>query len=160
MFTPFVSILSLFPLFPLPHWFTVFRSVLSHRCYRLPTVTGYPQFKLSFHSFSVLDPFSRFLHLKESSFILIKIFLIYRSIYIYIYFFFFLINFFFRWKVLVFDTQDRLIRIVEKVKQGTMAFVISDQMLYIRALRGWRAITVRYHSTLSCLSLLYLLHHH
>ena len=62
--------------------------------------------------------------------------------------------------MLVFDTQDRLIRIVEKVKQGTMAFVISDQMLYIRALRGWRAITVRNHSTLSSLSLLYLLHHH
>lgn len=44
--------------------------------------------------------------------------------------------------MLVFDTQVNLIRDVEKVEQGTLAFVISDQMLYIRALRGWRSITL------------------
>ncbi|KAJ7389016.1 Collagenase NC10 and Endostatin [Desmophyllum pertusum] len=44
--------------------------------------------------------------------------------------------------VLIFETQQDLIRGIEKVKQGTLAFVISDQLLYIRAASGWRAITL------------------
>ena len=44
---------------------------------------------------------------------------------------------------MIFETQQTLIRGVEKVKQGTLAFVISDQLLYIRGNRGWRTITVR-----------------
>jgi len=47
-------------------------------------------------------------------------------------------------KVVVFDTQEALIDAVEEVKVGTLAFVVSDQMLYIRSAPGWRSITVRH----------------
>ena len=44
--------------------------------------------------------------------------------------------------MLIFENQQILIGGVEKVKQGTLAFVISDQLLYIRGVQGWRTITV------------------
>ena len=47
-------------------------------------------------------------------------------------------------KVVVFDTQEALIDAVEEVKVGTLAYVVSDQMLYIRSAPGWRSITVRH----------------
>lgn len=46
--------------------------------------------------------------------------------------------------MVVFDTQEALIDAAEEVKVGTLAFVVSDQMLYIRSAPGWRSITVRH----------------
>ena len=46
-------------------------------------------------------------------------------------------------KVVVFDSQEALIKAVEKVKPGTLAFVLSDQLLYVRTNGGWKTVVVR-----------------
>ena len=49
------------------------------------------------------------------------------------------------WKVVVFDSQVSLVKAVETVNIGTLAFVLSDELLYIKSSGGWRTVVVRRH---------------
>ena len=51
----------------------------------------------------------------------------------------------------MFDSQETLVKAMETVKQGTLSFVTSDQLLYIKTGAGWRAITVLSISLFVCL---------
>ena len=43
----------------------------------------------------------------------------------------------------MFDSQLSLVKAVETVNIGTLAFVLSDELLYIKSSGGWRTVVVR-----------------